>query len=77
MTVSGAIEGAAFGAALVAAVGVGGWSSVAEAVSGMEVPTRDEPEDMNRQRYRDLFDIYQSLYGRLSRVFEQLSQHRG
>jgi xylulokinase len=60
-TVSGSGEGGAYGAAFVAGVGVGIWSSIEEAVKALKVETKTSSLPKNVEIYSKLFNIYQSL----------------
>jgi xylulokinase len=71
-TVSGAAEGGAYGAALVAGVSVGIWKDIYEAVSNIKIITRTEPNPENRNIYNDLYGIYSQLYKDLKPSFERL-----
>ena len=70
-----AVEGGAFGAALLAAAGVGAFRGVAEAADQLVQETgRVEPVAANHARYTEWHRIYQSLYPVLRNSFEALSQ---
>lgn len=73
LTVSGSGEGGAYGAALVAGVGIGIWPSVEEAVKVLKIETRTSPIPKNVEIYDRLFEIYQSLYGSLKTTFDKIS----
>jgi xylulokinase len=68
-------EGAAYGAAILAGVGVGCWSKVEEAcqelihITDSVTPKADEVET-----YQNLYPLYTDLYPRLKDVFEGLSR---
>lgn len=72
-TVSGSREGAAFGAAMVAGVGLGVWSDFEEASSLLKVETVTEPDDKNYQLYDICYEIYRNYYSLLKSSFEKLS----
>ena len=65
-------EGAAFGAAILAGVGAGAWTTVEEAcrktirVAEMIEPNADAVKLLNRQ-----FDVYQALYPALRSAFDK------
>ncbi|MFM8323070.1 MAG: xylulokinase [Chloroflexota bacterium] len=66
-------EGAAFGAALLAGVGSGVWSSVPEACSAVIHPTsRTTPNPAVVDAYAQAYPIYQSLYFALKPAFDQI-----
>ena len=71
-TVSGAAEGGAYGAALVAGVAVGIWGDINEAVSNINVITKTEPNPDNRNVYDDLYQTYSQLYKDLKPSFDKL-----
>jgi xylulokinase len=73
VTVSGSGEGGAYGAALVAGVGVGIWPTVEEAVKVLRVETKTSPIPRNVETYKRLFNVYQDLYGNLKSSFHQTS----
>ena len=73
VTVSGAAEGGAYGAALLAGVGVGIWPSVEEATEMIEVENRTEPIAKNNEIYQKLFPIYKSFYGQLKSSFDEIA----
>jgi xylulokinase len=73
LTVSGSGEGGSYGAALVAGVGVGIWSTVEEAVKVLKVETRNSVIPKNVEIYNRLFKIYRGLYGSLKSTFDQIS----
>ena len=68
-----ATEGAAFGAALLAAVGAGMYRSVAEAVQAMvRVTGRTEPIAANVSAYEESYAVYRGLYPALKDTFHAL-----
>jgi len=69
VTTEGAAEGGAFGAALVAGVGIGWWTDVTEAAAKCATVTRDEPNGENGAALRDAFAIYAGLYRLLTPTF--------
>ena len=71
-TVSGAAEGGAYGAALVAGVAVGMWKDVYEAVSNIKIITRTEPDLENKNVYEDLYGVYSQLHKALKPSFDKL-----
>jgi xylulokinase len=74
LTMSGSGEGGAYGAALVAGVGIGIWPSVEEAVKLLKVETKTFPIPKNVETYDRLLKIYQSLYGSLKTTFDKISE---
>ncbi len=73
-TVSGASEGGAYGAALVAGVSAEIWNNIDEAVSNIRVVTRTEPNLLNKDIYDDLYFTYKDLYKSLRPAFERLKE---
>jgi xylulokinase len=66
-------EGAAFGAALLAAVGAGAYRSVEEAVKAtVKVTDRTAPIAANAQAYEKLYPAYRGLYPALKGTFHSL-----
>ena len=66
-------EGAAYGAALLAGVGVGAWDSVEAACDAtIAVTGRDEPDPGWTAVYADLHARYRELYPALKPTFERL-----
>jgi xylulokinase len=64
------LETTALGAALVAGVNVGHWSSIEDAVgASVRVGTRYEPSPARTRMYRDFFVVYRALYDRLRDLF--------
>jgi xylulokinase len=67
-------EGAAFGAALMAAVGTGGFSSVEQACStSISLTNFTQPIPTNRNRYQEYYGIYRSLYLALKPSFDKVT----
>jgi len=72
-----ATEGSAYGAALLAAVGTGGFSSVEEACrSCIRVTGRCEPEARRAMMYEEYYSIYRDLYPRLRDSFRAVASVR-
>jgi xylulokinase len=71
-TLKGATGGGAFGAAVIAGIGLGIWGSMREALSHAAVGAYTEPSNDN-MIYRELFKVYDSLYGNLQDSFAALS----
>ncbi|MEM3112772.1 MAG: xylulokinase [Candidatus Anstonellales archaeon] len=74
LTMSGSGEGSAYGAALVAGVGVGIWPNMEEAVKGLKIVTNNSPIPENVEKYEKLFKIYQNLYKTLKPTFDKISE---
>ena len=69
-----AAEGPAYGAALLAGVGVGEWASVPEACAAtIQVTTRVKPQAEARAAYEKGFPIYREVYSRLSSLYPRLA----
>ncbi len=67
-------EGAAYGAALLAGVGVGVYESVESACeTAIKIISKDEPKKENAELYRDLYELYRSLYPLMRDYFKKLS----
>jgi xylulokinase len=67
-------EGGAFGAALLAGVGVGAWPDVATACrETIQITGKTAPNPENFTAYRDAYEIYQGLYPLLKDTFKQLN----
>jgi xylulokinase len=68
-------EGAAFGAALLAGVGVGVWPDV-DTACAQTIVVRDpvSPDPENTEIYQSLHEQYQQLYPALKPTFEALGQ---
>lgn len=77
ITVTGAAEGGAFGAALVAGVGVGVWQDVQEAVGVLRQTGETVPQASNAQIYGDLYGIYREFYPTLKPSFQRLARLQG
>jgi xylulokinase len=68
-------EGPAYGAALLAGVSAGLFSSVDEACSVVRLrPEVTEPDERRTQLYKDYFELYRSLYPLTSSVMTGLSK---
>lgn len=66
-------EGAAFGAALLAAVGAGQWSSVSEGTDAVVQLTGSVAPSTDVSRYSDYYELYRALYPVLKPTFDQLA----
>jgi xylulokinase len=68
-------EGPAFGAALIAGVGVGVYSSFTEAVNGIvKVKKTIVPGIQNAERYNQYYQLYKKLYYSLKENFKELAK---
>ncbi len=66
-------EGAAYGAAILAGVGAGGWPNVEEACQGLiQITDAVTPETAAVETYQNLYPLYTECYPRLKDVFEGL-----
>ena len=64
-------EGAAYGGAVLAAVGAGWRDSVSDVAADWVHPTTRAEPGLDHQRYREVFQRYRELYPALSPVFHQ------
>ena len=70
-------EGAAFGAALLAGVGAGGWESVDQACSAtIRVRERIEPDEKSAESLNLNYRIYQTLYAALNPAMQMIAKNR-
>lgn len=76
VTVSGSGEGGAYGAALVAGVGVGIWKDLIEASSVLREETRTLPIPENVAVYDKTFTLYDKVYLALKDSFKELTAVR-
>jgi len=66
-------EGPAFGAALIAGVGVGAYNSFSEAVNGIiKVKKTIVPKMQNTEKYNNYYQLYKKLYHSLKDNFKEL-----
>jgi len=72
VTTEGAAEGGAFGAAIVAGVGVGIWPDASVAASHCRTVSRQSPSKQQGV-YAEMFDIYRTLYPALQNTFGRLA----
>ncbi|PQA72145.1 xylulokinase [Brucella oryzae] len=72
VTTEGAAEGGAFGAALVAGVGVGVWKDATEAAGILRELTCQKADRADSAVYHKAHEIYRGLYPALSRSFHAL-----
>lgn len=78
VVVTTSTEGPAFGAALLAAVGAGGFASVEEAADALVHPTsRVRPEPVAVARYKEIHAEYRALYGDLRERSHALARFDG
>ena len=74
MVVTNAVEGPAFGAALLAGVGVGAWSSVEQACAASVRVTAEVAPDLHlRPAYDRAYAVYGKLYGDLRARFPEMA----
>ncbi|MBL1066875.1 xylulokinase [Streptomyces sp. 7-21] len=69
VTVTGAAEGGAYGAALVAGVGSGQWANLEEALGAVRVEQTYQPAAEAAAAYDTLFGEHRQLYPRLASAF--------
>lgn len=67
-------EGAAYGAALLAGVGVGAWPDINAATSHLVITGRTSPSSERVRRYADLYTTYHGMYGALAPSMHALSR---
>lgn len=77
VTVKGAAEGGAFGAALLAGVSQRAWSDVDEAAKCCFEMTRNDPVPAHHGIYRSIYKVYAGLYEDLHASFHTLSTLEG
>ena len=69
------VEGAAYGAALLAGVGAGVWPDVEAACTDVvQLTSRVTPQAEAQARYQTLYDQYRGLYPALKPTFESLAE---
>jgi xylulokinase len=68
-TQTGAAEGGAYGAAVVAGVGAGIWRDIEHAAQALEEETLTMPNPVNVAVYEKLYKTYQALYTDLKNRF--------
>lgn len=67
------IEGAAYGAALLAGVGAGYWNGVDDACKAViKITGKEEPESAKMEQYRKGYEVYQMLYPALNNIFMKM-----
>ncbi|RFC63886.1 MULTISPECIES: xylulokinase [Mesorhizobium] len=74
VTTEGAAEGGAFGAALVAGVGVGIWPDAIAAANVCKSMTRESPNTANSEALQAAFRIYAELYKTLTPSFAAIGK---
>jgi xylulokinase len=72
LTVSGSREGTAYGAAMVAGVGLKVWTTFEEAANLLQVETKTEPIDDHYEVYDRLYRLYRSYYQILKPSFDEM-----
>ena len=68
-TLTGAAEGGAYGAAVVAGVGAGLWPSIEHAATMLSVETHTQPNLENTKKYEKIMNTYAGLYQDLKQRF--------
>lgn len=71
VTISGSGEGGAYGAALVAGVGLGLWKDLVEAAGNPVEETRNLPDPDTQAIYEKVYRLYDALYPSLKPCFDQ------
>jgi len=67
-------EGGAYGAALLAGVGAGVWSDVAEACEAcIRITGSTQPDPLDADAYREAYEVYRGLYPALKKSFGTLN----
>jgi xylulokinase len=68
-------EGAAWGAVILAGVGVGLYGSAPQAIKEMvKVISENEPDEVKHRRYNDWYKVYRQLYQRLAPVYKTTAE---
>ncbi len=73
LTVEYGEEGGSYGAALLAGVGIGLWSSMEEATGKLRIRERTLPDAERARLYAEFFKVYQNLYHVLRETFKTIS----
>ncbi len=71
VTLSGASEGGAYGAALIAGMGAGWYKTAEEAVKVLKAEREILPDEKNRAAYEKAFNLYSKIYPTLKDVFRE------
>lgn len=71
------LEGAAYGAALLAGVGAGAWPDVVAATSALRMGKRTSPNATDSRRYDALYEQYHALYATLAPTMHALAAFSG
>lgn len=74
VTMQGAEDGGALGAAMIAGSGIGLWDNLIEASSLLKINTRNHPSHENFLRYKKSISIYKEIYPSLKTVFEKIDK---
>jgi xylulokinase len=77
VTVTGAGEGGAYGAALAAGVGAGVWEDLPAALGQVEVVRTFTPEPEAQERYETVFAAHRQLHGALGDVYRLVAEAAG
>lgn len=68
------VDGPSYGAAILAAVGAGKFSTVNEACNKLiKITESVYPNESNRDKYRKMYEVYSSLYNTLKDIFKALA----
>jgi xylulokinase len=74
LTTVNVVEGAAYGAALLAGAGAGGWADVASACKHViKLAEVTIPDDRQVAKYREMYPLYRELYPALKSSFRKMS----
>ena len=78
LVLTNAVEGPAYGAAILAGVGTGAWSSVGQAAeASIRATARVEPDDALAAVYGRAYTVYGKLYGDLKARFPEMAAVAG
>jgi len=73
LTTVGVVEGAAYGAALLAGVGAGVWPDVANACEKeIKVTGITSPDERQVVKYRNMYPLYREFYPALKSIFQKM-----
>lgn len=73
LTMQGAYDGGALGAAMIAGSGIGLWNNIIEASSLLNIDTHNSPSFENYQKYKILESLYKKIYPSLKKIFEKIN----
>lgn len=74
ITVPGAPEGAAYGAAVLGLSALGIIPDIKQVGNFINIKERYYPDEKNHQRYQQLFNIYERIYWNLQKEFEEIAE---